>query len=401
MIIRCTVQTFHGALVGVERKLFLRRVADLFKSHPVVAILGPRQCGKTTLAKQYSRRFRGKQPVTYLDLEDPTHLAVLDNPKLALEATEGLVVIDEVQRRPDLFPVLRVLVDQRRPHRRFLILGSASRDLIRQGSESLAGRIAYLELPPFSFPEVQETRRLWFRGGFPRAYLARSSKLTFDWLKSFVSTFLERDIPALGIGVPPVVLRRFWMMLAQYHGQTFNASELGRSLAVADTTVRRYLDILTGTFMVRQLQPWSESISKRQVKAPKVYLRDSGVLHSLLGIRTQEELTTHPKLGASWEGFALECILQLFRAEPEEAFFWGTYHEAELDLLLFRGGKRLGFEFKYTDSPRLRPSMKIALEDLKLDRLTVVFPGRERFPLAERIQAVGLDATPGAFKPDA
>lgn len=374
------------------RTSYLRRITELFRVHRVVAILGARQCGKTTLARQFVRRLKSSSARTLLDLEDPTQLALLENPKLALGELRGLIVLDEIQRRPDLFPFLRVLVDEERKDRRFLILGSASRDLIRQGSESLAGRIAFIELPPFSWPEVKDLRRLWVRGGFPRSYLARSRGASFEWRKAYITTFLERDIPALGINVPPAALRRFWMMLAHYHGQILNLSELGRSLAVADTTIRRYLDVLTGTFMVRQLQPWFENIGKRQVKSPKIYLRDSGILHALMGPQDEQALRTHPKLGASWEGFALEQVLNVLQAAPEETYFWATHGGAELDLLVFHKGKRLGFEFKYTDSPRLTPSMKTAREDLHLDELTVIHPGKERFPLAEGIRAVGLEA---------
>lgn len=374
----------------MERSTYLKQIKDQFKVHPVVAILGPRQCGKTTLARQFSESRAAGAQVTLIDLEDPGDLARLDQPKLALEQLTGLVIIDEVQRRPDLFPLLRVLVDRPAGKARFLILGSASRDLIRQGSESLAGRIGFIELPPFSFQEVEDWRRLWHRGGYPRAFLARSDAASAAWLKAYVSTFLERDIPALGIQIPAQTLRRFWMMLAHYHGQLFNASELGRSFGISDTTARRYLDLLTGTFMMRQLAPWAENISKRQVKAPKVYFRDSGLLHSLLGLERGQEIQTHPKLGASWEGFALESVLRTLDIPSEEAFFWATHNHAELDLLVFKGGRKFGFEFKYADAPRVTPSMKIAMEDLGLERLYVLHPGNLDYPLGERVEAMGL-----------
>jgi hypothetical protein len=367
----------------------------------VLAILGPRQCGKTTLARQFADSLRAGAEVHHFDLEDPTHLARLENPKLALEGLSGLVVIDEVQRRPDLFTVLRVLVDRPDNRTRFLILGSASRELIRQGAESLAGRIGFLELPPFSFQEVEDWRRLWLRGGFPRSYLARSDQASATWLKAYVSTFLERDIPALGIQIPPQALRRFWMMLAHYHGQGFNSSELGRSLGRSDTTTRRYLDLLTGTFMVRQLLPWTENLGKRLVKTPKIYFRDSGIFHILLGLERGKAIETHPKLGASWEGFALESVLRILDVPSEEAYFWATHNQAELDLLVFRGGRRFGFEIKYTDAPRTTKSMASAMADLGLERLYVVFPGDQRFPLAEKIEAVGLSRIKGLDFPAA
>jgi predicted AAA+ superfamily ATPase len=281
-------------------------------------------------------------------------------------------------------------VDRPGNRTRFLILGSASRELIRQGAESLVGRIGFLELPPFSFQEVEDWRRLWLRGGFPRSFLARSDQASATWLKAYVSTFLERDIPALGIQIPPQALRRFWMMLAHYHGQIFNSSELGRSLGISDTTTRRYLDLLTGTFMVRQLLPWTENLGKRLVKTPKIYFRDSGIFHMLLGLEKGKDIETHPKLGASWEGFALESVLRILDIPPEEAFFWATHNQAELDLMVVKGGKRFGFEFKYTDAPRTTRSMASAMADLGLERLFVVYPGDQRFPLAEKTEAAGL-----------
>lgn len=379
----------------MNRPTYLLQIRNQFKVHQVLAILGPRQCGKTTLARQYADSLRAGAEVHLFDLEDPTHLARLESPKLALENLTGLVIIDEVQRRPDLFTVLRVLVDRPGNRTRFLILGGASREWIRQGAESLAGRIGFLELPPFSFQEVEDWRRLWLRGGFPRSFLARSDQTSATWLKAYVSTFLERDIPALGIQIPPPALRRFWMMLAHHHGQVFNSSELGRSLGISDTTARRYLDLLTGTFMVRQLLPWTENLGKRLVKAPKIYFRDSGIFHILLGLQKGREIETHPKLGASWEGFALESVLRTQDIPPEEAYFWATHNQAELDLLVFKGGKRFGFEFKYSDAPRTTKSMASAMADLGLERLYVVFPGNQRFPLGEKVEAVGLEAVKG------
>lgn len=379
----------------MDRPCYLDLIDQHFEVHPVVAILGPRQCGKTTLARMYAER-HAPAPTTRFDLEDPTDLAALANPKLALQGIEGLVVIDEVQHVPELFRVIRVLVDRPGQRTRFLVLGSASRDLIRQSSESLAGRISHLEIAPFGLDEVGHSAldRLWLRGGYPPSFLARSDPASGQWRKSYVSTFLERDLPALGISIPPATLRRFWMMLAHYHGQIMNFSEVGRSFGAADTTVRRYLDILSGTFMVRQLPPWFENIGKRQVKAPKIYLRDSGLFHTLLGIRDKDELLRHPKLGASWEGLAIDSVIRHHRLGEGECYFWSTYGRAELDLLIVSEGRRIGYEVKYTETPRVARSMQTARSDLGLDDLRVVYPGERCFPLAEDIDAMGLAALP-------
>jgi predicted AAA+ superfamily ATPase len=330
--------------------------------------------------------------LNYFDLEDPAQLDRLASPKLALENLTGLVVIDGIQRRPELFPILRVLVDRTPSPAKFLILGSASRDLIRQGSETLAGRIGVVEVTPFSLSETGSVTvdTLWLRGGFPLSFRAPTDEASWQWRESYLRTFLERDIPALGIQIPAVTLRRFWMMLAHYHGQQFNASELGKSLATADTTVSRYLDILAGTFMVRRLTPWFENIKKRQIRTPKIYFRDSGVLHRLLGIPNLGQMVTHPKLGASWEGFALEQVIRTSGAEEEDVYFWGVHNQAELDLLVFRHGKRYGFEIKYTNTPRVTTSQRAALELLQLEKLTFVVPGDADYPLAEKIQVTGL-----------
>lgn len=375
----------------IDRPEYLEQIHLQFEVHTVVAVLGARQCGKTTLAGMYADQYVS-QPVTRFDLEDPTHLARLDSPKLALEGLHGLVVIDEVQRAPDLFEVLRVLVDRRNNPARFLILGSASRELLRQSSETLAGRIGYIELAPFSVHEVGEnqTERLWLAGGYPPSFLAKSDRASAAWRKSYITTFLERDIPALGLTIPPRALRRFWMMLAHYHGQTINYSELGRSFGAADNTIRNYLDILESTFMIRQLAPWYENISKRQVKSPKMYIRDSGIFHSLIGVENKKALMFHPKLGPSWEGFAVESIIRFHQADAGDCYFWSTHAGAELDLLIFEADRRVGFEIKHTDSPRMTRSLRIAQRDIKLDALHVVYPGTEQFPLDERVQAVGL-----------
>jgi uncharacterized protein len=375
------------------------KVSAELRVSKVVALLGPRQAGKTTLA----RRFSGisglpfDAGLNYFDLEDPAHLERLRNPKLALEPLRGLVVIDEIQLRPELFPVLRVLVDREGADARFLILGSASRDLIRQGAETLAGRIGFVEVTPFGLAETSDWERLWMRGGYPSSFLAESGEDSWRWRGNYIRTFLERDIPALGIQVPAASLRRFWAMLAHYHGQTFNASEMGKSLGVADTTVRRYLDILTGTFMVRRLAPWFENLGKRQVKTPKLYFRDTGILHHLLGIPDMAAMVVHPKLGASWEGFALEQTIRLSGAGEEEVYFWGVHSQGELDLLLVKDGKRRGFQVKYTDRPGVTASQKLALDCLGLDRLDIICPGAGSYPLAEKIHVTGLERVAELF----
>ena len=379
----------------MDRATYISELDQRFAIAPVVALLGPRQVGKTTLARMYCRQM-GLDPVdspNYFDLENPLHVARLQSPMLALQDLKGLVVIDEVQRTPDLFQVLRVLVDRDPNPATFLILGSASRDLIRQSSETLAGRISFVEITPFSLDEVSadQSRQLWVRGGLPRSFLAGSDPQSLLWRNQYIQTFLERDIPALGIAIPPVQLRRMWMMLAHCHGQILNVSDLGSSLGIADSTARRYVDLLASTFVVRELPPWFENIGKRQVKRPKVYIRDSGLLHALLGVASYDQLLVHPKLGRSWEGFALEEIIRAARATPEEAFFWAVHQQAELDLLIIKGGRRLGFEIKYSDKPTLTQSMRSANNLLKLDSLTVVSPLQADFPLAEGIRARSLD----------
>jgi uncharacterized protein len=352
----------------------------------VVALLGPRQCGKTTLAQQFVRA----NSENYFDLEDSQSLARLKEPNLALRPLKGTVVIDEVQRRPDLFPLLRVLADRKPLPARFLILGSAAPELLSQSSETLAGRLETVILEGFRLGDLGASaqNRLWVRGGFPLAYTAKNESDSASWRQQFLQTFLERDIPQLGIQIPAVALRRFWSMMAHYHAQIWNGAELARALAVGESTVRRYLDLLTGVFMIRQLPPWFENLSKRQVKAPKVFVRDSGLLHSLLGITNRRGLESHPKVGASWEGFAVEEVLKALR--PDEAYFWATHQGAEVDLLLFKHGCRIGVECKRADAPTLTPSMRIAFSDLKLDRLYVAYPGDQRYPLADNIEAIPL-----------
>ena len=372
----------------IKRKLYLKSINREFEVHPVVAILGPRQCGKTSLARDF---LAGKESFHFFDLENPRDLAKLDDPMLALEHLNGIIVIDEIQRKEDLFPVLRVLVDQNKEKRKFLILGSASRDLIKQSSESLAGRIAYLELTPFTLKEVEPKnhRSHWARGGFPLSFLSKNEQNSLRWRDSFISTFLERDIPNLGINIPAKTLRRFWTMLAHFHGQVVNFSQIANSIQSTDTTVRRYLEILEGTYMVRVLQPWYENIKKRQVKSPKIYIRDSGILHALLGVKDERELLGHPKCGASWEGYCLEEMAR--RLSGVEKYFWGTHGGAELDLLIMTGGKKKGFEFKFSSSPKVTKSMKAAIETLNLSELTVIIPGKEEYPLAKNVSVVGIE----------
>ncbi len=370
----------------MKRAHFLEKIRFQFKIHQVCGLLGPRQVGKTTLARQYIEDIRN---VAYFDLENPIDIARLENPMLTLLNIESeLIVIDEIQRRPDLFPVLRVLVDEKPC--KFLILGSASRDLVQHSSETLAGRIGYIELTPFSIAEIREHKKLWLRGGFPTSYLANADQESYAWRQAYISTFMERDIPNLGFAIPPAQMRRLWMMLAHNHGNILNMADIGKSLEITHHTVRRYVDILAGTFMVRLLEPWFENISKRQVKSPKIYIRDSGLLHTLVGIHTWEELHVYPKLGALWEGFALEEIIKKYQAQPEECFFWATQSGAELDLLLMKDGKRIGFEVKYTDTPKITKSMLIALQDLHLDHLYLIHPHDVTFPLSDKITAQGL-----------
>jgi len=374
----------------IDRGRHLARVEALVSQFPVVGILGARQVGKTTLAKQIAAR-SGDQ-TTVFDLEDADDLARLAEPKLALAHLSGLVVLDEVQRRPDLFPFLRVQVDRPDNRARFLVLGSASPELLHRGSETLAGRIAFHELEGFGIDEVgvAAANLLWLRGGFPRSYLADSDQTSGEWRRSFVRSFLERDIPQLGNQIPAVALHRFWRMLAHYHAQIWNAAELARAFGVAATTVRRYLDLLTGALVVRQLPPWHENLSKRQVRSPKIYVADSGLLHTLLGIESAEDLETHPKVGASWEGFVLREAIACLGARIDECYFWATHSGAELDLLVVRGSRRVGIEVKRTTSPSFTRSMRAAKDSLRLDSMALVHAGDHTFPLDDGVDAVAF-----------
>lgn len=372
----------------MKRTHYLERIAQQLEVHPVCALLGPRQVGKTTLAHMFAEH---KANLIFFDLENPFHLARIENPMLALgDYLNHFIVIDEVQLRPDLFPILRVLADDPLNHSKYLILGSASRDLLKQSSESLAGRIGFIEVSPFSLDEVSLGEELWVRGGFPKSYLSVSNETSFLWRQEYITTYLERDIPMLGFQIPPAHIRRFWLMLSHYHGQMFNASEIGRSLSISDHTAKRYLDILAGTFMIRILQPWFENLSKRQVKTPKIYFRDIGIFNGLIGLKSKSDMDTYPKLGALWEGFAMEQMTQHLELRAEDCFFWGTQGGAEIDLFFIKNGKRYGIEFKYSEKPKITPSMRIAQEDLQLEHLFVVFPGKEGFPLEKNITVISL-----------
>ncbi len=371
----------------IQRTALLDKITGLLSRHRSVALLGPRQCGKTTLARQVASANSG---TTYLDLENPIDLARLSDPMLALNPLQGLIVLDEVQRRPDLMPVLRVLLDRDPLPAKFLLLGSASPEIIRGTSESLAGRVAFVDMHGFTLQEtgVQKMKQLWTRGGFPLSFSAPTEQDSLQWRTDFIRTFVERDLPMMGHSPVPETMRRFLTMLAHYHGQTWNGSEIARSLQVTHPTTRHYVDLLTGSFLVRQLPPWFENAGKRVVKSPKVYLRDSGLLHALLGLDSFPDLEGHPKLGASWEGFALENLLSVLN--ERYAYFWATRSGAELDLFYMKGAVRMGIEFKYTSSPAVTKSMRIAFDDLKLNHLYVVHPGDTRFPLAANITAIGL-----------
>lgn len=370
----------------IKREELVRYIEGALKRSRCVGLVGPRQCGKSTLARYIAAKVQS----TYFDLEDPTSEARLRDAKLALEPLKGLIVIDEVQLRHDLFPLIRVLADRKPMPARFLLLGSAAPELIRAASESLAGRIEFIEMRGFTIDELgyENERRLWSRGGLPLAYLAESDYDSFKWRQAFIQSFCERDLRLLGVDLPPVTVRRFLTMVAHYHGQTWNSSEIGRSLQLSHTTIRRYLDLMTGALLVRQLPPWYANVGKRLVKAPKVYLRDSGLLHALLALRSMGEVESHPLLGASWEGFALETLLAWQQDIPP--YFWATHSGAELDLCWMEGNHRIGVEFKYSSAPSITKSMRVAIDDLKLDHLFVVHPGIEHFPLSKKITAISL-----------
>jgi predicted AAA+ superfamily ATPase len=374
----------------IKRTAYLAGIRQALARTPVASLLGPRQVGKTTLARAFAK---GNQ-ATFLDLENPTDLARLASPLHALESLRGLVIIDEIQRLPSLFEVLRVLADRPRRPARFLILGSADPRLVRGVSESLAGRVSHIDVGSFDLTEVgpKQMSRLWIRGGLPRSFLGKSDKASLDWRGDYIRDFLQRDLADMGITIPSTTLRRFWNMVAHYHGGIWNAAEFARSLGTSENTARHYLDILSGAWAVRALPPWFENMGKRQVRSPKVYIRDSGLLHALLGLVNMNQLMGHPKAGASWEGFVIDQILTLLGTQ--EGYFWGTHQGAELDLLIHHRGKRLGFEMMMSDAPSLTKSMNIAIEDLKLDRLFVVYPGRETFTLAKQVEVLPMHDLP-------
>lgn len=373
----------------IPRPYYENKLRTALRRSPVTALLGPRQSGKTTLARQLAQEVAS----TFFDLESPQDIQRLQNPELMLGSLHGLVVIDEIQEMPELFPVLRVLSDRQDNGRCFLILGSASPALQEGASESLAGRVEFIDLSGFDLTEVgmDAMKKLWLRGGFPPSYLAESDDDSVAWREGFIRTFLERDLPQFGVRIPAAMMRRFWTMLAHYHGQTWNASEIARSLGQSDKTVRSYLDILTETYMVRQLQPWYENTKKRQIKAPKIYFRDSGLLHSLLSLNDFYTLSGHPKVGSSWEGFAMEQVLAVLNQSP--AYFWSVHSGAELDLLFFHNGKRYGMEFKYNEAPKVGRSMHTCVSLLGLEHLWVVTPGNVTYPVDNAITVAGLSDT--------
>jgi len=370
----------------IKRPDLIQQIRKAIQRSRVIVLLGPRQCGKTTL----TREFVAPPKKNYYDLEDPDDLVRLEDAKSELAGLRGLIVIDEIQRKPELFPLLRVLSDRKPLPAKFLILGSASPELLRQSSESLAGRIETIAMSGFSLTEVtpSKLKSHWFRGGFPQSFLARSAQSSFVWRKQFVQTFLERDVPQMGVNIPAPMFRRFWTMLAHMHGQVWNAADPAASLGVSQPTVRKYLDSLDHLLMVRQLQPWHENLGKRQVKAPKIYVRDSGLLHLLLGIQNEKDFQNHPKRGASWEGYVIEELFKQF--QPDDAYFWATHNGAELDLLLIKNGRKIGFEIKLSQRPSLTASMRIAMRDLKLEKLFVVYPGKENYQLDHHIEALSI-----------
>lgn len=378
-------QPFHIAMSLVRRPELEGRIRLRLRTYPVTALLGPRQCGKTTLA----RALAGRQ-AHYFDLERSADHERLANPARSLEPLRGLVVLDEIQRRPELFTFLRVLADRRPLRARFLILGSASPAMVKGVSESLAGRVAHVDMGGLTVQDAGPAKleRLWLRGGFPPSFTAGSDAASFEWRENLLRTILERDVPQIAERISATTLRRFWSMLSHVHGQTLNASELGASLGVSHPTARGYLDVLTGVFMVRQLPPWFSNLGKRLVKSPKIYLRDAGVFHTLQGIRTRRELDLHPKLGASWEGFALEEVLS--HTGDRDACFWAQHGRAELDLVVGRGQHRFGFEFKVDDAPRPSRSVHAAIEALNLRHCWIVHPGAHSYDVAARVSVLSL-----------
>ena len=387
MKIRIDTPIFHGKMtIMIDRPNYLAQLKKAMSRSPITALLGPRQCGKTTLARMFGQI----REATHFDLESQPDLRRLQNPELMLGSLKGTVILDEIQVMPHLFNVLRVLADRPKNPARFLILGGASPGIIKSVSETLAGRVEFVQLAPFDLRETGTNtwERLWWRGGFPRSFLAKSNEDSSAWREDFIRTFLERDIPQLGFMIPAAAMRRFWTMLAHYHGQTWNATKLAQAMGLSDKTVRSYLDILTGTYMIRQLQPWHANIGKRQIRAPKIYLRDSGLLHSLLGLTSLHGLFGHPQAGASWEGFALEQVFAAVR--PTDSYFWSTHGRAEIDLLFTYQGRRYGIEAKFTEAASITKSMRIGMEDLKLNHLWVIYAGKHIYPMDKKITALPI-----------
>ncbi len=378
----------------ISRAGVKKHIHAALKRSRAVALLGPRQCGKTTLA----RELVNIDPPNYFDLEDTANVVALTNARSVLAPLKGLVVIDEVQRQPDLFPVLRVLLDRKPLPAKFFILGSASVDLLRQSSESLAGRLEIMTMGGFGLEEIgfKNSGRLWLRGGLPLSFLAKDDHASFIWRKNYIQLFLERDLAQQGINIPAVALHRFWTMLAHSHAQVWNAVPFASSFGVSEHTMRKYLDILTGSFMVRQLQPWHANIKKRQVKAPKIYIRDTGLLHSLLGLKTEADVLRHPQCGFSWEGHVIEEVIRSI--DPDDVYFWATHNGAEIDLVFSKGGRMYGVEVKRADAPTMTPSMRIALEDLKLERIAVIYPGQKRYSLHRQVNVVPFNEITGGMK---
>lgn len=378
----------------IKRPYLQKKIQHAFRYGRIVALIGPRQCGKTTLARQIV----APDSSHYFDLENPISIGRLSEPMNTLSGLKGTVVIDEIQRMPSLFPILRVLADRKPLPARFLILGSASPEMVKHSSESLAGRVARVTMAGFSLAEVGLNRaeRLWYRGGLPSSFLSKTDNDSMGWRKDFIQSFVDRDLPAYGINLPAVTVMRFWIMLAHNHGQLLNASEIACSLGINEVTVKRYVDILTGVFMVRQLQPWHANINKRQIKSPKIYIRDTGILHSLLGIRNMNELMVNPKYGLSWEGFVIEEIIK--SVEPDEVYFWATHNGAEIDLVFFKNGRKYGVECKRADAPTLTSSMRIAFSDLNLSRIAVIYPGKQRYSLTKQIEVVPFESVAGGMK---
>jgi len=376
-------------MTTIRRNDQIENIKQSFKHHRVTALIGPRQVGKTTLVKKFIKNESDKK-IHFFDLEDPTDYDLLENAKLTLGPLEGIIIIDEVQRRPELFKYLRVKSDTMKKSSKIILLGSSSRDLLEQSSESLAGRIRYIEIPGLSIEETNKADKLFLRGGMPLSFTAKTELGSYEWRKSYVQSYIERDLKTLGIDLPPQGLRRLLEMLVGFHGQIFNSSELGKSLGFSHTTARKYLDIISSTFLIRELKPWNQSMIQRQVKQPKIYFRDSGLVNYFLGIRSNKELSRNPRLGSLWEGFALEETIKIIKAEPEDLYFWAIHQNGELDLLWKKKSQMIGFEFKYADSPKITLSMNKALELLKLDHLYVVYPGKTKAKLSKKVTLLPL-----------